>query len=174
MHDSLEGFALAATVAAIALPGFPALAFVVWMLIKHHAQEQELKHEERLKALELGQTLPDAEIARLRASNEQLSAQVNAVNNRLGAVTCVALLVPFGLVGAAVGGTALVLSQAQPYLHLALICTAWGVCGIVSLASLVPLILVLVQRRGITMVDRESGAAGPIPEFRPTAIHEMP
>jgi hypothetical protein len=174
MHNSLEGFAIAAIVAAVAVPGFPALAFVFWLILKQSAQEQALKHTERLKALELGQPLPDAEIAQLQAENEQLTAQFNAVNNRLSTVTFLALAVPLIMMGAAVGGTALVLHQAAASLHLPLICTAWGVCGIVSVVSLVPVILVLSQRRGnpVPNEHRVAVAPGEVPEARPTAIHE--
>ena len=174
MHNSLEGFAIAAIVAAVAVPGFPALAFAFWLIIKQTAQERSLKHAERLKALDLGQQLPDAEIAQLQAANEQLTAQFNAVNNRLSTVTFLALAVPLIMMGAAVGGTALVLHEAAASLHLPLICTAWGVCGIVSVTSLVPVILVLAQRRGNLAPNEHHGAVAQsnVPAARPTAIHE--
>jgi len=169
-----EGFATAAIIAAIALPGCPALVFVYWFAMKQTAQDRALKHAERLKAMELGQPLPDLEIAQLKAANENLAAQVTAVNNRLGAVCFLAFFVPLIMVGAAIGGTALVLAQAAASLHLPLLCTMWGVCGIVSLACLVPVILVLAQKRGLPSQDQGSVAPDLVPELRASGIQERP
>jgi hypothetical protein len=61
-----SGFAaLGAAIGTVAFFGF--CAFAVWVDYRKKRDERQTTHEERLKALELGQVLPDGEIARATA-----------------------------------------------------------------------------------------------------------
>jgi hypothetical protein len=111
---------------ALGLCGFMGgTALLMWIDARNKRHERELKHAERLKALEMGQPLPDLENARVRTE------QVRTI--LLGMV---AFMVPPGLAGTAVGATALVLYQASPSIHLPLLCVIWGVIGVVSLVAI--------------------------------------
>ena len=102
---------------------FGGLGLLMWIDGRGKAQERQLAHAERLRALELGQPLPDAEVARARADT-----------SRAWAVALVALLVPLGLAGGAVGATALLLERRSAWDSLMPpLATIWGVCGVVSI-----------------------------------------
>src|SRR5262249_41703308 len=90
---------------------FGGLALLVWVSHKGKGEKKRLKHErelqqrqmehaERLKALELGLPLPDAEVAR-----------ANADRSRYWAAGLVGVLVPLFMTGAAAGTTAIILEQ---------------------------------------------------------------
>jgi hypothetical protein len=114
---------------------FGGIALVMWIDSKGKAHERELAHAERLKALETGQTLPDAEVARARAES-----------SRAWAAALTAILVALGMTGAAVGSTAMVFRHTDPAKHLPLVAVVWGVCGLVSLVTVI-LGLVMVRAR---------------------------
>ncbi len=103
---------------------FGGIALLKWIEDRGNAREKELAHIERLKALELGQTLPNAEVARLKA-----------IGSRAWAVGLTTLFVPLGMAGAAVGATALTFQRAEPGIHLPLMCVVWGICGLVGLIA---------------------------------------
>src|SRR5262245_54282370 len=103
---------------------FGGIAILMLIDGRNKAQERKLTHAERLKALEMGQPLPDAEVARARADA-----------HRAWASGLAALGVPTVLAGSAVGATALVFVQASPPTHLTLLCVIWGICGLVSLVA---------------------------------------
>jgi hypothetical protein len=77
-----------------------------------------------MKSLELGQPLPDVELARMEADKLRTIWQ-----------GLVGFLVPTILVGCAIGGTALVLHEASPSIHLPVLSVIWGVAGLVSLIA---------------------------------------
>jgi hypothetical protein len=114
--------ALAGSIGAIAF--FGGIALVMWIDQKGKAREKELAHIERMKALELGLPLPDADIAR-----------ANAEATRARAAGLTAILVPLGMAGAAVGATPLVFHSTTANVHLPLLCVIWGVCGLVGLVG---------------------------------------
>jgi hypothetical protein len=103
---------------------FGGIALLMWIDSRNKRHERELRHAERIKALELGQSLPDGEVARAHA--DQARAWV------LGLIC---FIVPPCLVGTAVGATALILDMAAPGIHLALLCVIWGIAGLVSLVT---------------------------------------
>jgi hypothetical protein len=96
---------------------------------KADALEQERRHQERLRALELGFPLPEAELAR---------AQADTSRARWAGI--VGFLVPLGLAGIAVGATALILDH-QPIETFsmmrmpAVLYAIWGINGLVSLMA---------------------------------------
>ena len=103
---------------------FGGLALLLWIDSRSKAKERELAHIERLKALELGQPLPDAEVARHQSEA-----------SRAWAAGVAALIVPLGLGGVAIGATSLVFGATDPRFHVPLLSIIWGVCGIVSLVT---------------------------------------
>jgi hypothetical protein len=115
---------------------FGGLALIIWVAStadlkkKQMQQEQDMKerefqHAERLKALERGVRLPDADLASARAEA-----------TRAVAAGLVGGVVPLAMAGTAVGATAIILALAEPHLHLPLICTVWGINGGVSMVAL--------------------------------------
>jgi hypothetical protein len=103
---------------------FGGLALIMWIDSKGKAREKELNHIERLKALETGQTLPDAEVARARSES-----------SRAWAAALTAIFVSLGMVGVALGATALIFKHAAPAIHLPLVSVVWGICGLVALVA---------------------------------------
>jgi len=112
------------------------IALLVWIDGRNKAQERQLTHAERLKSLEMGQPLPDAEVARARAASQ-----------RAWAVGLTATLVPLGLAGTAVATTALVFHAAAPRVHVPLLCVIWGICGVVGLVAATTALGVLAAGR---------------------------
>jgi hypothetical protein len=84
--------------------------------------KKQLAHTERMKALELGQPLPDAAIARAQA-----------LGSRAWAAGTIGILVPLAMIGGGAWGTVFILHQDYLYHQVALLCTLWGICGGVSL-----------------------------------------
>ena len=134
---ALSGFAGAAGILAF----FGGIALIVWAASrgeaekrKLEAEKQQLAHAERLRALELGQPLPDAEVA--RAVADRARARVAG---------CVGLLLPLGLVGAALATTLQLVEHNPAGSEFAeaglvvppLLYAVWGVCGFVSLMTVV-------------------------------------
>src|SRR5438105_3809452 len=103
---------------------FGGIALLMLIDARGKAKERELTHTERMRALELGQTLPDAEVARARAESSRAWA------GGLAAVT-----VSLGMAGAAVGATAVVLERTELSSQLPLLCVIWGICGVVALVA---------------------------------------
>jgi hypothetical protein len=125
---------------------FGGIALLMLIDGRGKAQERQFAHTERLKALELGQTLPDAEVARARASTQ-----------RAWAAGLTALFVPLGLSSMAVGATALVFSMAKADAHVTLLCVIWGVCGVVSLTAVTTALGVMAAGR-LPPPDKETAA----------------
>ena len=94
------------------------VVFLVVLFYRLESRKRTMRHTELLRSLEVGQKLPDAEIARAMA------------------IGVIGTLVPVCALGAAVGSTALV-----PYVlesnEVALLCTIWGVCGVIAMLSVV-------------------------------------
>ena len=103
---------------------FGGIGLLMWIDYKGKAREKELAHAERLKALETGQALPDAEVARSGAEA-----------SRAWAAGLTTVTIVLGMAGAAVGATAMVFTNAAPSIHLPLSCVVWGVCGAVGLTT---------------------------------------
>lgn len=114
------GIALAGALGIFAF--FGGIALLMWIEGRNKRHERDRKHAERMKALEMGQPLPDLAIAQTHAA---------VARTVLLIVAC--CLVPPALAGAAIGATALVLHNAQHDIHLPVLCVIWGVVGLVSL-----------------------------------------
>ena len=117
---------------------------------EREAREREFQHPERLKALEAGFPLPDADLAEARADRV-----------RAGVAGAIGIAVPAVAAGCAVAGTALVLTLAQPHLHLPLLCTIWPMSGVVGLVAVSKALRVL-SRGASRRPERE----GPPPRKR--------
>ena len=126
---------------------FGGIALLMWIDQKGKARERDLVHTERLKSLELGQALPDAEVAR-----------ANAEASRAWALALTTTLVPLGLFGTAVGATAMVFASAGPSSHTALVSAIWGTVGVVSLVT-VSIGLSAGQKRRERAASSETTAA---------------
>jgi hypothetical protein len=113
---------LSAAFALLAL--FGGIALLMLIDGRSKAKERELAHAERMRALELGQPLPDAEVARARSDSSRAWAR--------GLSAAAASL---GMAGAAVGATALLVGRDEPRTLLPLLCVIWGVCGLVALIA---------------------------------------
>jgi hypothetical protein len=125
---------------------FGGIALLVWASNKGEAEKKKLQHErelkqremehaERLKALELGQPLPDGEVARAQAER-----------SRFRAAGLVAVLVPLAMGGAGVATTAIILGQWMTQVGSGVLYTVWGVCGLVSVVTVGNCISVLNRR----------------------------
>jgi hypothetical protein len=155
---------------ALALGGlFGGLALMIWVASRAELQkrqlgqeremkEREFEHAERLKALERGVPLPDADLAAARADTAWAVA-----------AGLVAVVVPLVMVGTAVGATAIILALAQPALHLPLVCTVWGVNGLTSIVAL-SLSLAALRRRTPRAAEWER----PAPAKQPTGTPLLP
>src|SRR5262245_62669854 len=133
--DNMVWGGLSAAFALLALFGGIALLMLIGGRSK--AKERELAHAERMQALELGQPLPDAEVARARSDASRAWAR--------GLSAAAASL---GMAGAAVGATALLVGRDEPRTLLPLLCVIWGVCGLVALIA-VSLGLGAARRRDV-------------------------
>ena len=131
--------AFAASIAAVgcAVAFFGGIALIQWVTSKGEAQKRQLEHDLRLKALELGQPLPDADIAR-----------ANAERTRAAAAATVGTLVPLFLIGAAVGATVLVLhfTTEDPHARGGMLTAIWIVCGVVCLVTVIKALNALGRR----------------------------
>ncbi len=146
----MDSFSL---IGVILVGGFAALMFCLGLALvglvvgrvelekrKADALEQERRHKERLRALELGFPLPEAELAHAQADGR-----------RAVAAGIVGFFVPLGLGGLAVGATAIILDHLPAYnldpMHLPPVLYAlWGVVGLVSIVTVTMCLLAL--RRG--------------------------
>jgi hypothetical protein len=120
--DNILWTGVSAASALLAL--FGGIALLMLIDGRNKAKERELAHAERMRALELGQPLPDAEAARARSDASRAWAR--------GLSAAAASL---GMAGAAVGATALLVGPGEPRTLLPLLCVIWGVCGLVALVA---------------------------------------
>lgn len=108
-----------------ALAFFGGVGLLMWIDSRSKLKIRQFEHAERLKALECGQPLPDAEVA--RAASEQ---------SRTRAAGFIGTMVPMVMAGVAIGATAILCWHlSEPVMErafLPVVCTIWGVCGLVS------------------------------------------
>jgi hypothetical protein len=137
----VDGLSTSIAAVGCAVAFFGGIALIQWVVSKGEAQKRQLEHDLRLKALELGQPLPDADIAR-----------ANAERSRAAAAGAIGILVPLFMAGAATGSTALVFqySTDDSSLRIPLFAIVWGMCGVVSLVA-VSLTLTALLRRGTSI-----------------------
>jgi hypothetical protein len=143
MDVALGGFAGALGLFAL----FGGIALLIWVgnkgesekrKLNHEAelQHRQLEHAERLKALEAGFPLPDADLALARTERV-----------RAGAIAAIGITVPVVTAGCAVAGSALVLANALPYHQLPVLCVIWACSGVASLVTAATSLGVLAARR---------------------------
>jgi len=155
----VSGFALFMFCIGLALVGW-VVGRVEMDKRKADALEQERRHQERLRALELGFPLPEAELAR---------AQADASRARWAGA--VGFLVPLGLSGLALAATVIVLDHLPgdtfSMMHLPPVLYAiWGISGLVSLMAV--LMSATALRRG-KQPSAEARVPRPRAEERPLA-----
>ena len=143
---------------ALALGGlFGGIALIIWVAStaelkkkqlqqEREVREREFQHTERLKALEAGFPLPDAELALARTERV-----------RAGVAAAIGIAVPVVALGGAVAGTALILSLAHPGLHLPVLCVLWPCCAVAAMVTAVTSLRALKSRRR----QAEGGRLGP-------------
>jgi hypothetical protein len=153
MDVALGGFA-----GALGLFGlFAGIALLAWVSNKgdsekrklnHEAEQQrrQLEHTERMKALEAGYSLPDADLAQ---------AQTDRV--RAGVAAGIGITVPVVIMGGAVAATALVLSLANPSLHLPVLSVLWPCCAVAAMVTAVVSLGAVKSRRRQTDSNRRAG-----------------
>jgi len=114
---------------------FGGLAVVVRLYYAGKLRMRRLEQAERLRALELGQPFPDTEIAWAQAET-----------SRAAAIASVGLGVPLILAGAATAATMVILNEAEPRLHLPVLCTIWGSIALPSLVAVSMSLGILARR----------------------------
>jgi hypothetical protein len=95
-------------------------------------REIELRHVERMKALEMGRPLPEVEIAQAKAEEVRIRATAGWAIVRV----IFAVIGPAVICGIAIGATAVILHEASPSMHLPLICTVWVSAAVVCLGMI--------------------------------------
>ncbi len=140
---------------------FGGIALLMWIDSRTKAQERQLAHAERMKALEKGQPLPDADVAR-----------ANATASRAWAAGVSAVVITLGMGGLAVGATSLVFRHAEPGAQLPLLAIVWGVCGLIGLIAVsVGFASVAAASAGATKATPTT-PSGKHPEPNSTAFRE--
>jgi hypothetical protein len=147
---------LSAVLALLAL--FGGIALLMLIDGRSKAKERELAHTERMRALELGQALPDAEMARARSDASRAWARGLSV-----AVTSL------GTAGAAVAATVFLVERDEPRSLLPLLCVIWGVCGLVALVAVS---VGLAATRGCETLGEREIAPKQASQLPATAIRE--
>jgi hypothetical protein len=160
---------------SLLLGGVAVLALVFFgFWVRHHykqaGRKADQQHQERMKVLDVGLPLPDAELARAQSEHSRI--------NTAGAI---GILVPLFMAGAATGVTALIVTRPDAHVNfqVALLCTVWGVAGLVSLVTVI-LSLAAIRRGsgGRVKPDKKAGAETPAgeealsPEIRDAAKNQ--
>jgi hypothetical protein len=129
--------------AAGVLAFFGGIALVVWAAhrgkleeLKLRADKQRFEHEEQMRALELGQVLPHADLARV---------QVDAA--RAGAAAVVGVLVPVCAFVTATITTLVDVHPAEDTKSLPVLLVLWSLAATVSLVTVVLSTVVIRGRR---------------------------
>ena len=153
---------------------FGGIALIIWVgsnseLKKKQLQqvqemkEREYQHAERLKALEAGQPLPDADVAAARADAM-----------RAWAAGVVGIVVPPAVFGISLGATAVILGSSTPGASVPVLCVLWVAAGVTSVVAVV-MSTTAVMGRGRRRQERAVAAPGvPRPGDRTsTAVTEQ-
>jgi hypothetical protein len=107
---------------------FGGIAVLVWLDQRGKTRRRELEHLERMRALELGRPLEDAEVARYKA---------------LGAI---GVAVPIASLSAALVGTAFAFGFKEPEYRYKALVVIWLICGITGLISF-PAVMKRLQKQ---------------------------
>jgi hypothetical protein len=111
------------------------ICFIVYLALKHEANRRELRHAERMKAYDMGQSPPEAEVA------------------RAAAIGFIGTLVPLAAIGVGLGATAMLWREdaANLEFNYGLLKVIWLVCGGLAAATAVGCLHAL--RRGGLLGD---------------------
>jgi hypothetical protein len=150
------------------------LAFLVLLLLtqRHERTRKCMEHEERMKALEMGQQLPDVALARTGLAASQARA-----------AGTIGVLVPLSMAGAALGGMFLIFEQGYVAFQFPLLCTLWGICGVVSLVAVATSLGVIASIRARGPEGERGASLGQpqavepsfsSPEYAPRKLQEEP
>jgi hypothetical protein len=148
--------AFAGTVGSIIF--FGGIALLMWVDQRGKLRQRDLDHAERMKALEVGQPLPDADVARAKADS-----------TRAAVAGVIGVFVPLFMAAAATVTTCVTIAQANvPWERssTSLLIVVWIVSGLISLVTVV-LSLIAVRRRGTTTEHDKMVSEQP----RPTSNH---
>src|SRR5262245_37163315 len=154
----MEVFVGAIAAAAGTLAFFGGIALCMWVDQRGKWRQRELESAERIKALEHGQTLPDAEIARAEAEK-----------SRARAAGTIGVLVPLFTLAASVGTTAVVLEfqrhRDNPFIpgsgSSPAVITIWVVCGVIVTSTAIMSLRSL--RRAPVAEPQPAETARPVP-----------
>jgi hypothetical protein len=91
---------------------------LMWLAYRDLARKREKSHAERMRSLELGIPLPDAQVA------------------RFGALRWIGIGVPLASLSAAVAATWFLVPLRESGLFLGVLGTVWVTCGVVCLVAL--------------------------------------
>lgn len=129
MNVALGG--LAGALSVLAFFGF--LAFVSWLDYRKKKDERDARHQERMKALELGHPPRDAEIERARA-----------YASAAWAAGLIGLVVPIVVVALAVAGTVIAVLYREDSIGGPLI-AAWSITCVIVLVAILRSLSVIRQ-----------------------------
>jgi hypothetical protein len=132
MSTFFMGFAMV----GVALVFFGAIAVMNWIDSQRRTRERELAHTERMRALELGQPLPDADLAQARAEA-----------SRCRTAGALGILVPLIAVGGSLIATAILLNSRSERSYEELLSGIWIGGGVVTLLTVVLSFSTLKRRR---------------------------
>jgi hypothetical protein len=91
---------------------------LAWLVFRHEALKREMSHAERMRSLEVGIPLPDAQVA------------------RFGALRWIGVGVPLAALFAAVAATWFLVPLRESGLFLGMLGSVWVTCGVVCLVAL--------------------------------------
>ena len=122
----------------------------------------QMEHAERMKALEMGRPLPEVEIAQAKADEARAKMETSRVVTRI----VFTALAPVGITGITVGATSIILSLANPALHVALLSVIWACSALVSLGLIASTV---IQARRVSLRDLIPPRPAPPTPAGPTA-----
>ena len=114
---------------------FAFCAFAVWIDYRKKKEDRETANLERMKALELGYPLPDAEVAR-----------ANAYASAAWAAGLIGLLVPLVVISLTVAGTIVAVLNLPARGNIAVpLIVAWSIAAVLALVAVVRSLSVIRQ-----------------------------
>jgi len=117
---------------------------------EERARQQEHTHAERMKLIEVGQLLPEVELARAKAA--QLQATMDTIrSNVLAIFTAIG---PAAVLGVATGASAAVLKMASPENQMVLVIVIW-VCAVLIVLGSIAAFWARAMRLDVTRLLRQ-------------------
>jgi hypothetical protein len=137
-------------------------------------EERRLKlqteHAERMKALEMGRPLPEVEVAQARAEEVRAQQETTRAVNRAVFMA----LGPAGVVGITVGATSIILSLANPAVHVILLSVVWVCSALVSLGMIASTVILARRVNLRDLIPPPKPAAPPQPRPASTPVPNEP